>query len=334
MASSGSTSQMMSLEEVQGLPAKEIKALLATHGVSTTGFCEKSEFVEAYRKFVETEGASATATATTATTSSPAAASPAASSGAGSRTPPAWLRSPCEFGGLMCETVPHNLNARDFQPDMVVVYLHGFGASNTQFVDIAAEAVRRDETLRRSKTLFVFPQAPENNAWFPLDVMKILQVAMTGEAGIARLIRDPFEGQDMARELIHCVFNAVKEDCNVPASRIVLGGFSQGAMVSMDAALHLPETPAAVCCFSGLPITVDVWSVEARRHPGLKVYEAHGRFDYLLPYQASLWLRDLLKDAGCSVQHEAHEGSHDLGPPEMLTKLAVFLGSILKQWGK
>lgn len=102
--------------------------------------------------------------------------------------------------------------------------------------------------------------------------------------------------------------------------------YTQGAMVALDAALSLSETLGGVVAVSGLPLTVDTWAGWAKRHGGkLAVWQAHGRADMLLPFQAAEWLRDLLRNGGVAHTFEAHGGGHDFGPPETLHKLSAFL---------
>jgi hypothetical protein len=42
--------------------------------------------------------------------------------------------------------------------------------------------------------------------------------------------------------------------------------------------------------------------------------------------QVSGWTHSLLKDNGAQVQYEVHGGGHEVGPPDVMAKIAAFLG--------
>jgi predicted esterase len=58
------------------------------------------------------------------------------------------------------------------------------------------------------------------------------------------------QGLDEARKAVLAMVEQVQRDTGLPLSRFILAGFSQGAMLATDVALHLPESPAALCIFS------------------------------------------------------------------------------------
>lgn len=121
---------------------------------------------------------------------------------------------------------------------------------------------------------------------------------MGGESSIARLIREPMAGMNEARASVHSLIDEVAERATLPIPRIALGGFSQGSMMALEAAVHLKDTPAAILVFSGFPLRVEEVAKQMKRHRGLQVYQAHGQHDQLLPYAAAGWLRDLMKVNG------------------------------------
>jgi phospholipase/carboxylesterase len=111
---------------------------------------------------------------------------------------------------------------------------------------------------------------------------------------------------------------------NLPLSRAVLGGFSQGSMVSTDVALRLEEAPAGLCILSGTLIGEPEWRRLAPSRAGLPVFQSHGTVDPLLPFASAEALRDLLAGAGLGVEFHAFDDGHTI-PPEVLGALAEFL---------
>jgi predicted esterase len=55
------------------------------------------------------------------------------------------------------------------------------------------------------------------------------------------------------------------------------------------------------------------------------VVQSHGRQDFVLPFVGSGWLKQLLLDAGLTVEYHAHDGAHDLGGMYQLEALGRFL---------
>jgi phospholipase/carboxylesterase len=69
-----------------------------------------------------------------------------------------------------------------------------------------------------------------------------------------------------ARDRMQQWLNAVIGECNVPMSRVVMAGFSQGAMLATDLVLRADSPPAALVIWSGAPVVRQEWKTLA---PGL-----------------------------------------------------------------
>ncbi len=77
-------------------------------------------------------------------------------------------------------------------------------------------------------------------------------------------------------------------------SKLVIGGFSQGAMLATDVALRSDIPLAGLCLFSGTLIAEQEWVVSAPNRRGLRVSLSHGQSDAILPFTAAERLRDFL----------------------------------------
>lgn len=212
-------------------------------------------------------------------------------------------------------------------PSLIVIFLHGLGATSSDFSSIPAAL----SLSIAGSTLWVFPQAPVGAmfmpAWWTLDVMQWMGAMRGGTDGIARLIRDVPPGLPDCRNRITKLVDEVCLSANsCPTSRVVLGGFSQGAMTALDAALSMPadKRVGGVVSVSGAPIVVDEWAAKLQVHRGLPVLITHGRADGTLPYQACGWLEELLKHNGAVVTTVTHSGGHELGPRSVHEALRTF----------
>jgi phospholipase/carboxylesterase len=110
---------------------------------------------------------------------------------------------------------------------------------------------------------------------------------------------------------------------------LVLGGFSQGAMLSLDVALHRPAPPAGLVLMSGTLIAEPVWQPRLAQLRGVPVVMSHGTADAILPYSVAEVLRDRLGEAGAVVDWHSFHGGHEIpmavldAAGEMMRRLAA-----------
>jgi phospholipase/carboxylesterase len=209
----------------------------------------------------------------------------------------------------------------------VVVLLHGFGAPGDDLVPLW-------RTLAAPRgARFVFPEAPLDlgprymggRAWWPID----LEARMRREAmGERRDIAEVPDGLEAARAKVQALLGEVDRALQPPPGKLVLGGFSQGAMLALDVALHSPHALAGLVLLSGTHIAARDWAdrFEARR--GLPVFMSHGRGDELLPFAISEGLRDTLTTHGLAVEWVAFQGGHGI-PPGVVDGVGAFLNRVL-----
>ena len=112
-----------------------------------------------------------------------------------------------------------------------------------------------------------------------------------------------------------------------PGRRLVLGGFSQGAMLATDIALRSARPLAGLVLLSGTMIAEEEWLPRMPSRAGLAVLQSHGTSDPLLPYSIAERLRDALAGAGARVTFVGFEGGHGV-PPEVLATFGRWLGEL------
>ena len=230
------------------------------------------------------------------------------------------------LGELDCQVV--EALPEGAQPELAVVLCHGYGAPATDLVPLARELVESQPELG-AKVRFVFPAAPLTlaehgmptaRAWFHLPQ----SLLMGGKRDWPTYQQSVPEGLASARRGLTGLLSALSAGTKLPYGKIVLGGFSQGAMVTTDLALRLEEAPAGLCILSGTLICEPEWKQRAARRAGLPVLQAHGRFDDILPFAQAEKLRDVLKEGGLRVDFLPFDGPHTIDPDE-LRRLAEFL---------
>lgn len=209
------------------------------------------------------------------------------------------------------------------KPELLAVFCHGFGAPGDDLVSLA-EAFCSIEPDLADRVRWIFPAAPlephemrhyGGRAWWPINIAKLMELVAAGDVAEIRTARP--EGMDEASAQLVAAIEAAAGENQLPLSKIVLGGFSQGAMVSTDAALALESSPAGLILWSGMLLSEAIWQARAPRRAGLSVVQSHGRGDDVLPFSAGAALRDLLVAGGCAVDFIPFMGGHAIPAPSI-----------------
>ena len=200
----------------------------------------------------------------------------------------------------MLETIEVETAAK---PDAAVIWLHGLGADGHDFEPIVPEIVHRGERAWR----FVFPNAPVRpvtiNGGMPMRAWYDLK-------GLDRKAAEDVAGfRDTERQVRQLI--AREAERGIPARRIVLAGFSQGAAVSLYTAPRFAEGLAGVMALSGYLPGADSFSAErAPANDATAIFMAHGRGDAVLPMALGVHSRDFLKAQGYVVEWHDYPMAH------------------------
>ena len=212
----------------------------------------------------------------------------------------------------------------------MVVLMHGFGAPGTDLLPLAGEIEAP------AGTRFAFPEAPNllpfdlgggvGRAWWMIDVMRLQMAMMLGQE--RDLSAEVPEGLPAARALVEAMLVELVERFAVDRGKLVLGGFSQGAMLACDVTLRDRQPLAGLVLLSGTYLAADEWTPLMDQRAGLPVLQSHGRQDPLLPFSLAERLRDALAGAGLEVTWVPFDGGHGIGL-EVLDQLSGFLADNL-----
>jgi phospholipase/carboxylesterase len=209
----------------------------------------------------------------------------------------------------------------------LVVLLHGFGAPGDDLVPLW-------RVLRApAGTRFLFPAAPidmgafgmgDARAWWMIDMAKLDRAMRTGQT--RDLTSEVPEGLAPARLLVDAFLDEATE--TLRPSKLVLGGFSQGAMLSLDVALRGKRELAGLALLSGTLLAEREWSTLFPGRSGLPVFQSHGQSDAILPFAIAERLSKELGSAGLKTRFVAFRGGHEI-PPPVLDGLSSFFGEVL-----
>jgi phospholipase/carboxylesterase len=182
-----------------------------------------------------------------------------------------------------------------------IILCHGFGANASDLQGVAP-LIDPDGRLA-----FHFPEAPftlfpDARAWFPSDP-KQLGDALSGELWRNLPDYDSPAMDDSLSALLQDI-----DDLRIAPEALVIGGFSQGSMMSLLAALSRP-CAATVLLSSALfsRTRLRVLLSGSTRPP---VFMGHGRQDEVLAWTAGRALGDFLSSSGLEVEFNSFEGGH------------------------
>jgi phospholipase/carboxylesterase len=105
---------------------------------------------------------------------------------------------------------------------------------------------------------------------------------------------------------------------------LVLGGFSQGAMLSLDVALAASPAVDRVVALSGVMLADSLAGLRATRMSRPPVFISHGHQDQMLPFRAAEKAKGMLERHGFSVEWHPFEGGHEI-PPAVVSDLRTFV---------
>jgi len=231
------------------------------------------------------------------------------------------------LGGLDCAVIEFGA-----QPQIGVILCHGYGAPGSDLVGLAETlADFMEESV--AKFRFIFPAAPlapvefadfGGRAWWAINMAALLSATQTQSFSQMHELSPP--GIEQASEaLAGCVREALAGLGERP--RYVLGGFSQGAMVTMNVTLsgEVPP-PELLVQFSGTLVRRPQWQEALRggRLSRTTVLQSHGRQDPILPFSSAEALHALIKASQPNAELIAFDGPHTI-PVEALGNLALRL---------
>jgi phospholipase/carboxylesterase len=197
------------------------------------------------------------------------------------------------------------------QPSASMIILHGLGADGNDFVPVAHEL----DLQRVGPVRFVFPHAPTRpvtlnggyvmRAWYDIFGLDARE-RREDEAGLR-------ESQALVEGLI-----AREKSRGVPASRIVLAGFSQGCAMTLMTGLRHGERLAGLVGLSGyLPLASLLAAERHTANHDVPIFLAHGTQDPVIPIARARESRDALVAAGHAVEWHEYPMPHSVCGPEI-----------------
>lgn len=181
----------------------------------------------------------------------------------------------------------------------LVVVMHGRGADANDLADIAP-MIDGPSGYR-----FVFPNAP--NAWEAAPGMTFGFTWFNGLPPDAASLRE-------ARNRVTGFLDAALKRFPTPPGKVVLAGFSQGAVMALDVGLRRDDL-AGIVAMSGALDERELPDLDARKSQ--RVLIVHGTADEMLNVNMARRARRVLESHGLTPEYHEFDMGHHLTPESM-----------------
>ena len=193
--------------------------------------------------------------------------------------------------------------AADRDSKRLLLMMHGLG-------DSLAGYLWMPEVLRLPWLNYMLPNAPDDYyggyAWFDID-------------------RDLVTGVRRSRGMLFELLDHLRAQ-GWPTEQTVIGGFSQGGLMALEAGLRYPHRFAGVMSISGLVCQPDQLIAElspvAREQ---RVFATHGTLDPILPFAATKRQIQHLQNAGINIAWHEFQKEHTIAGEEEIELIRDFL---------
>lgn len=203
--------------------------------------------------------------------------------------------------------IEHSSGAAPGTP--IIVLIHGRGADASDLVDLSS--------MIGPGYRYLFPDAPRD-----FEPMPGYRFGRTWFDGL------PPEAESFRKSLDTLVrwLEEIAARYETPTSRMLIGGFSQGGVMSLGAGFRIEPPPAGIVAMSGAFNEVDAPDLSSRRD--VPVCIVHGTTDDILPVNYARRARAVLEEAGIEVDYGEYDMAHHV-TLESMTQVRHFIERVL-----
>lgn len=204
----------------------------------------------------------------------------------------------------------------------VIIWMHGLGADGQDFLPM----IQQLPPAVRQHTRFIFPHAPFRSitvhggatirGWY--DIRSINLSHHVDETGIR-----------LSGQQIEALIQQQVQDGQIPSHKIVLAGFSQGGAMALFAGLRHTQRLAGIIALSTyLPLSEKLQEEATAANQGLPLFQAHGHFDSIVPFELGQSCSQLLNRLNYSVEWQTYPLAHQVSS-QVILDLSRFLERLL-----
>ncbi len=191
-----------------------------------------------------------------------------------------------------------------------VIWMHGLGADGRDFEPVVPYLGLPPGLAVR----FIFPHAMRRpitinggmvmRAWY--DIVEISTSRGQDEAGIAH----------STEQVLALIEREIER--GIPASKIILAGFSQGGAVALHVGLRYGQKLAGIMALSAYLLFPErLMQERSEANATTPVFVGHGTMDPMVPFAMGQATVTVLQDGGWPVEWHSYPIPHSVSPPEI-----------------
>ena len=187
------------------------------------------------------------------------------------------------------------------KPKSAVILCHGYGGDGKD-ISILANYWR----AHLPNTIFICPDAPEKCAASPTGFQWFDLMDQTPEQILAKSLT--------AESKLNKLIDEVKEENNLKASEIIIGGFSQGCMLALQTGIKRNEKINSIIGYSGRIIDTDHLSKNINSRPN--VILMHGDIDQVVTIDSFLEAKEFFEKNDYEIETKIFKNCEHRIPTE------------------
>ena len=194
------------------------------------------------------------------------------------------------------------INSSDKQkPENAVILCHGYGGDGK---DISILANYWKNYL--PKTVFICPDAPEKCVVSPTGFQWFDLMEQTSDEILTKSL--------VAEMKLNKLIDEVKEEYKISAKKIILSGFSQGCMISLQTGIKRKDKINCILGYSGKIISVEHLKKNINSRPNIILM--HGDLDEVVPVGSLLEAKDFFNTNNYEIETKIFKNCEHRIPTE------------------
>ena len=187
------------------------------------------------------------------------------------------------------------------KPKSAVILCHGYGGDGKD-ISILANYWR----AHLPNTIFICPDAPERCTASPSGFQWFDLMDQTPEQVLSKSL--------VAESKLNKLIDEVKEKNNLLANQIVIGGFSQGCMISLQTGIKRKDTINTIIGYSGRIIDTEHLGKNIISKPNIILM--HGDIDQIVPVNSLLEAKDFFNKNNYKIDSQIFKNCEHRIPAE------------------